>query len=59
MGWRAQDRWDKAREEADRQWIASLSPRERMRVRIWQIAGVGILVCVVAALAITEGFAEC
>src|SRR5690606_30250395 len=48
MGWRYQDYLDRKQREADREFAASLSPGERLRLRIWQAAGIGIVVCIVA-----------
>lgn len=47
MGWRVQDQYDKASEKERRQWITSLPKKERLRFRIWQFAGIAILLLIV------------
>jgi endonuclease YncB( thermonuclease family) len=46
MGWRVQEEYEKAQDKADREWLAGLSPRDRLRVRLWQAGRLSILVAV-------------
>jgi endonuclease YncB( thermonuclease family) len=48
MGWRSEEAYERAERNRERQFVASLSLRECLQLRIWQAAGVGILVCIVA-----------
>ena len=46
MGWRLWNNYDEAEREREREWIASLPRRERIRFRLWQVCGTGIVVCI-------------
>jgi endonuclease YncB( thermonuclease family) len=46
MGWRYQDYLDRQQEKADREWLAGLSPRDRLRFRLWQAWRLSILIAV-------------
>lgn len=50
MGWRADDAYERTREAEERRWIASLAPRDRLRLRIWQAWRTALLVLGLAAL---------
>lgn len=54
MGWRTDGAYERTREAEERRWIASLAPRDRLRVRVWQGWRTALLVLV--GLATLYGF---
>ena len=44
MGWRTHEAYDRAEEERERAWLASLSPGQRLRVRAGQFLGILLVV---------------
>jgi hypothetical protein len=50
MGWRGDARREEWEKERERQFVESLSRSDRLRLRLWQACGTGILVCLIAIL---------
>jgi hypothetical protein len=48
MGFRVQGQYEKAEEDREREFVVSLSPANRLRFRIWQLSGIGIIVCLLS-----------
>jgi endonuclease YncB( thermonuclease family) len=47
MGWRTDEAYEKAEREREREWIASLPRAERLRLRLYQVCGIGIFICII------------
>lgn len=44
MGWRTDEAFEEAEHEREREFVASLSPRDRLPLWLWQACGVGMVV---------------
>lgn len=50
MGWRTDDAYERAREAEERRWVATLAPRDRLWLRVWQVWRLTLTVLGLAAL---------
>lgn len=50
MGWRTDDAYERTREAEERLWIASLAPRDRFRLRVWQAWRTALVILGLAVL---------